>query len=925
MKRTVALFLGLLFLLTLAPVSALADNDVNAYLDVDVPAGTQTLFQYGTDSFDWTNASLTVTLYDDTVTNVGGTALTLGTSISSGTYIILIDGTTYDNVSYAFDEGDIGSKTLTVKYTYTPTGHSNSITVTESVTISIQRNILSSLAATGPWQTDYYAGEVLNLNGLTVEASYTNMTDPVSLSSGDYTVKATDAIGTNEIASSEPLTTTQTKIIVTRSETYSGSDTTVSATAEIPISVGDAADELVLSDSTLDLLVGATTTVTATPKIATVPTSPACLVASVDKPAIAAIDTTALNTVGDIVITPLSVGTAVVTVRTRGSSISQTVVVNVTEPPTYVESIALDMTTLSLPVNGSYSLTATLGPSDATDKTVDWTSSSDSDVSVDSTGTVTVLRSFTTPVVITAEAIGNDPADPALTATCTVSANLIEVDGITLSDTSVTLYKGSWTTISAVVTPENAADPSVSWSSSNTAVATVDSTGKITAVGIPSGEDYGEAVITAQTSNSSVSAACSVKVLSSVLATSVTLSTSTLEMNVGDEETLTATVLPSSATNKTLTWTSDDESVATVSSSGKVIAASSGTAVIQAETTDGSGKYASCVVTVSNIQILNISLDKSALDLTDGDTATITATVYPTNATYQTLKWTSSNTSVATVDSKGNVVAGSTKGYSIIRAAALDGSGKYAECVVLSKPKISVTGITLNYGTTLTLLLSDSTYLTATILPSNATTQSVTWASSNTSIATISSSGLLTGVAAGQATITASADSKSVSITVTVTSSEYSYGTAANFKRRVNVRASASGLSKLVGYAYLGDTFAILGKTGNWYYIQYNNTTKGYIWAPYLNATKTTAGYTSAGSSTSSSSSTSTTTPTTVTITNCLYAVNVRSGPSTSYTRLGKAKLGATYTYLGVTGDWYEVQYTSSTVGYIYTSFVSLS
>ena len=336
------------------------------------------------------------------------------------------------------------------------------------------------------------------------------------------------------------------------------------------------------------------------------------------------------------------------------------------------------------------------------------------------------------------------------------------------------------------------------------------------------------------------------------------------------------------------------------------------------------------MVTVNNIQILNVYLDKSSFDLSEGDTATVKATLYPTNATTQTIKWTSSNTSVATVDSKGNITAGATKGYAIITAAATDGSGKYAECVVLSKPKVYVTGVTINYGTTLDLLLNDSTYLKATILPTNATTQAVTWTTSDATVASIDASGLLKGLKLGEATITATADTKTVTIKITVTNTEYNYGVAGNFKRRVNVRASASGLSKNIGYAYRGDTFKILGKTGSWYYIQYNNTTKGYIWASYLNATKTSSAYTSANGSTTPAPGTTATpsttgTPTKVTIANCLYAVNVRTSASTSSAKLGKANLGATYTYLAKEGDWYKIQYNTTTVGYVYGTFVSLS
>ena len=923
MKRTIALVLSLLFLLVLVPSTALADNDVNGRLEVTVPDTTQTLFQYGVDTFNWTSASLVVTLYDD-LTNSGGTVLpTMGASNASGTYVLYINGSAFNPASpYTFVSTDIGKKTLTIKYTYTPSGHDGSITVTKDVVISVQKNMLSALTASGVVQTSYYAGETLNTSGLTVDATYTNTAEAVTLTSADYTVtSASDLSGSDELSVSEPLTTAQTLLVVSRTEKYEGSDTEVTQKGSLPITVSAAATALSLSDTSLNPVIGdAATTVTAA---VTGPVG--SLVASVNKPAVAAIDTSDLTIGGTFTITPLSIGTAVVTVRTRGSNISKTVVVEVTKAPVAVSALVLDKTTLTLPVNGTYSFSATVGPDDATDKTLSWTSSSPSDVSVDSTGTIKVLRKFDGDVTITAKS----NSTPAVTASCAVSVNTVDVDGISISETAITLYKGSWKTLTAVVTPTGAADPAVTWSSSNTDVATVDSNGKITAVGIPTGKTYGEATITAQTSNSTVSATCTVKVLPAVLITSLTLNKSELSLNVGDEETLTVTGTPTTATNKTISWTSSNAAVATVSSTGKVIAAGKGTAVIKASATDGSGKYASCVVTVSNIQVLNVSLDKSSLDLSEGDTSTLKATIYPTNATTQTLKWTSSNTSVATVDSKGNITAGATKGYAIITAAATDGSGKYAECVVLSKPKIYVTGVTINYGTTLDLLLNDSTYLKATILPTNATTQTVTWTSSNTSVATIDSSGLLKGIALGESTITAKADSKTVTITVTVTNTEYNYGVASGFNRRVNVRASASGLSKLVGYAYRGDTFKILGKTGSWYYIQYNNTTKAYIWASYLTATKTSAAYTSANGTTTPAPGTTatptTTTPTKVTIANCLYAVNVRASASTSSTRLGKATLGSTYTYLGKEGDWYKIQYNTTTVGYVYSTFVSLS
>ncbi|PKM41320.1 MAG: hypothetical protein CVV04_02390 [Firmicutes bacterium HGW-Firmicutes-9] len=932
MKRTIALVMSLLMLLVLVPTTALADTDVHAYLEVTplavAPDTTPTLFQYGTDSFNWTDANLSVKLYDDTAANLAGTTLHLGTAIAPGWYVLYINGVIYNPATpYNFLPTDLGSKTLTIRYSYTPTGNTSVTTVTKDISISVQKSILQSVSVTGPAQLSYYAGETLNLSGLVVSATYSNMSDPVVLDSSKYTLRLYKdaATPTDEITTADPLTVQDT-LKVTVVETYPGSADEVIVSDTSTIIVTPTVTALTVAPTSQPMVLGVTAPFTIASTVGGGETF-ASLVASVDNPAVAAIDTSTLTADGKVTVTALSVGTAIVTIRARGTALSQTTTVTVEKAPTHVSSLVLDKSVLSLPVNGSYSLTATIGPDDATDKTITWVSASPSDVSVDSTGTVKVLRNFSGSVVITATS--NDNA--AATQDCSVSVNSIAVDGIAISDTSATIYKGSWKQLSAVITPTGAADPAVTWSSSNLAVATVDATGKVTAVGVPAGADYGEAIITAQSSNSSVFATCTIKVLSSVLITSLTLNKSEVALNVGDEETLTVTGTPSNATNKTLLWTSSNPEVASVNSSGKIIAASKGTTVVRAESTDGSGKYVSCVVTVNNIQILNVYLDKSSLDLSEGDTASIVATVYPTNATTKNLKWTSSNTSVATVDSKGNIVAGSTKGYSIITAAATDGSGKFAECVVLSKPKVHITGITINYGASLDLLANDSTYLKATILPANASVQSVVWTSSNTAIATVdASTGLLKGLALGEATITATADGKTTAIKINVTNTEFNYGVAANFRRRVNVRSSASGLSKAVGFAYLGDTFKILGKSGNWYLIQYNNTTKAYIWASYLKATKTTAAYVSANGTTTTTpapgtTATPTTTPTKVTIANCLYAVNVRASASTTSTRIGKASLGATYTYLAKEGDWYKIQYNTTTIGYVYGTFVTLS
>lgn len=162
--------------------------------------------------------------------------------------------------------------------------------------------------------------------------------------------------------------------------------------------------------------------------------------------------------------------------------------------------------------------------------------------------------------------------------------------GITLSQSAATLTEGETLTLSADITPATA-DKSVTWTSSNSAVATVSEAGVVTAIAA------GNAVITAATSNG-LSASCDVTVKSAVvLATSVTLDKESFSAVEGTEFTLTATVLPENATNKTLIWTSSNASIISVSQDGLVKILKEGNATVTATTTDGSNIFASCLVT----------------------------------------------------------------------------------------------------------------------------------------------------------------------------------------------------------------------------------------------------------------------------------------------------------------------------------------
>ena len=274
----------------------------------------------------------------------------------------------------------------------------------------------------------------------------------------------------------------------------------------------------------------------------------------------------------------------------------------------------------------------------------------------------------------------------------------VDVEKVSLNKSATTLTEGESETLTATITPSNATgDKTVKWSSSNEAVATVDSNGKVTA------KKAGTAVITATSSNGKT-AGCTVTVKQKEIAiTGISLNKSTTSLTEGESETLTATITPSNATgDKTVKWSSSNEAVATVDSNGKVTAKKAGTAVITA--TSSNGKTAGCTVTVKQkeIAITGISLNKSTTSLTEGESETLTATITPSNATGdKTVKWSSSNEAVATVDSNGKVTA-KKAGTAVITATS--SNGKSASCTVTVKQKDTYTGLrdvngTLTYFT----------------------------------------------------------------------------------------------------------------------------------------------------------------------------------------------------------------------------------
>ena len=247
---------------------------------------------------------------------------------------------------------------------------------------------------------------------------------------------------------------------------------------------------------------------------------------------------------------------------------------------------------------------------------------------------------------------------------------------------------------------------------------------------------------------------------------SITISHSNLFIGVGQGiSVLSATVLPAES-NKAITWTSMNTNIATVSNTGYIYGKGIGSTVIRASTING--LYKDCVINVapSGKGVIGISLSKGIASIDEGKTLKLTVKLSPRSPANKTIRWSSSNSSVASVDGKG-AVFGSKPGTAVITATA--SSGIMAQCAVtvnslaVTQVKLSKTYLAVDEGKTASL--------TASALPKNARFKTITWSSSNPSIATVSTKGKITTYKPGTVQITATAhNGVSASCTLTVRS-----------------------------------------------------------------------------------------------------------------------------------------------------------
>ncbi len=357
-------------------------------------------------------------------------------------------------------------------------------------------------------------------------------------------------------------------------------------------------------------------------------------------------------------------GTATITATTAsGKTAACTVKIN-----RAVSGVRLDYSKLSLKTGETAALTATVYPSNAANKAVKWISSAPDVASVDQTGKITALKPGITTITVETE-------DGGYTATCNVTvidSSIVSVTGVKLSATVAELTIGNSKQLTAAISPTNATNKGVTWSSSNTNVASVSSSGVVVAKG------EGTATITVKTDDGGYTAACTIRVSkpspSVVAVTGVKLSAIGIELPVGGSKRLSATITPSNATNKGVTWSSDNTSVAAVNSSGLITAKGEGTATVTVRTDDG-GYTATCKITVVPVTAPEkVEISVSADSLKYKETTKVNVSELPVGYTVQ---YSSSDESIAKVDSNGNIKAVG-KGTATITVKVIDPNGNVA-------------------------------------------------------------------------------------------------------------------------------------------------------------------------------------------------------------------------------------------------------
>lgn len=503
-------------------------------------------------------------------------------------------------------------------------------------------------------------------------------------------------------------------------------------------------------------------------------------------------------------VTFISPGYATVVARTEVGGYTAMCDFMVSVP---VESVTIQHENIKdLQVGQSVALTAEVLPLTATNRTVVWTTSDTKICTIDTNGKMTAVGPGDAVVWCRSIADGN--------VYDYITVHIIEpVDGISLNLTETTVRRGTEFWLYATINPPTAEYKDVEWTSSDPSIATVGTDGKVTAL-LP-----GTVIITAANLHSGTSAQCIVTITESV--TSITLKTGTSEvMFVGARYTIVPEILPIDAQDKSVTYFCSDETIATVDAYGVVTALKGGECDIVVTTNDRQ-LTAYCHITVKEY-VSTITLDKTFTYINIGNSTKLNVTLESDSASNRSVVWGSSDESIVTVDGEGNIY-GNKIGTAVVTAAAADGGGAIATCVVqVVEP---VTGIRFN-DTTMNMYKGDTRKISVTVSPSSATVKALVWESSDPAIATVDEDGEVTAVAPGKCKITAtSTDGNNVKAVCTVYVKDTANATSltitpsvVNFKvgdtRNLTVRSVPTSITETVSWISSDPTVVMVDGNG---------------------------------------------------------------------------------------------------------------
>ena len=358
------------------------------------------------------------------------------------------------------------------------------------------------------------------------------------------------------------------------------------------------------------------------------------------------------------------------------------------QPPKEVKvtNVSVDRRYLTLEEGENYTLTATVSPADATNKTVNYSSSDSRVATVDANGNIKAVKAGY--AYIYAKSVDGPYAYSYVTVKAKETPQPpkeVKVTNVSVDRRYLTLEEGENYTLTATVSPADATNKTVNYSSSDSRVATVDANGNIKAVKAGYAYIYAKSVDGPYAySYVTVKAKETPQPPAEVKVTNITLDTRYLRLDAGKKYELNYTVYPYNATDKTLTWTSSNENVATVEN-GVITAIGRGSAYITA--TSSNGVQTSCYVDVygeaKTVKVTGLYFSDRQLGLKVGETKAASVLFTPNNATNKSVTYSSLNSSIARVDENGNIT-GVRPGTVYIYARSVDGPYAYLQVTVRS-------------------------------------------------------------------------------------------------------------------------------------------------------------------------------------------------------------------------------------------------